>query len=223
MESLTRKRRVDAEGRAFKGSQRLLQTYVNERTHELDAALRAAIPGLARASVEWQSPLRRDSYKEYRDADFLARTGASHLAERLESFWPRRGPVWDGLATTALDGRTGVLLVEAKSYPAEMTSSCRATPGSRARIEESLAAARAGLAARGNPSAWTSGYYQLANRMAHAWWLREQGIDAHLVLVCFTGDHDERAWRGASRTALRALGLADARPQWLVDVLLPSD
>ena len=219
--------RVGADGLAFKGSQRHLQTYVNERRPELDSAIRRALPALPAHEIQWRSPLRGDSYREYRDDDFLRRVEAGDLTSSLREFWPRRGPVWDGLATVPSGERPGVILVEAKSYPAEMASACRATPRSRATIERALDAARAGLGAEGDRTAWTDRYYQLANRIAHLWWLRQQGRDAWLLLVCFTGDAGPRrtgetAWRAATEAALSSLGLADTTSHGIVELYLPA-
>jgi hypothetical protein len=58
------KRRVDASGAAYAGSQRQVQLYVNERTPDLDSALRHAFVELADATIEWRSPLAEDSYAE---------------------------------------------------------------------------------------------------------------------------------------------------------------
>ena len=37
---------------------------------------------------------------------------------------------------------------------------------------------------------WTKDYYQYANRIAHLWWLRGNGVDAHLLFVDFLNDAD---------------------------------
>jgi hypothetical protein len=220
-------RRVDPAGRAFKGSQRQLQTYVNERTDELNAAIRAAIPGFVGARIDWRSPLADDSYREYRDGAFLAALGDNAAARDLHSFWPKGGPVWDGLATASLEtGVRGLLLVEAKSYPAEMSSACRATPKSRELIERSLATTRTALGARGKSDSWTRTYYQLANRIAHVHWLRSLGREAWLVLICFTDDADHVAttadeWEAALANAKRTMGLG-AKPDRLVEILVPA-
>jgi hypothetical protein len=118
-----------------------------------------------------------------------------------------------------------VLLVEAKSYPGEMTSSCRATDQSRELIEGALSTTRSALGASGELSAWTDRYYQLANRIAHLRWLQHRGREAWLMLVCFTGDGlrstDERTWRSAITSALDDLGLPAPTAHGIVDVFLP--
>ena len=93
--------RVDSKGHAYKGSQRQVQTWVNHHPDELNSAILRELPLLAASEpqITWQSPLRNDHYREYRDAAFLKQIGHPELADRLAEFWPSRGPVWDGFAT----------------------------------------------------------------------------------------------------------------------------
>ena len=62
--------RVDAAGRAFAGSQRQIQTYVNEHTTKVSDAVRRSL-SFSSAEIEWVSPTRSSGYAEYRDDDFL--------------------------------------------------------------------------------------------------------------------------------------------------------
>ena len=107
--------RTGITGRAYAGSQRQIQTYVNERTSELCHAVAEALQPckLDELVIRWVSPLAADNHSEYRDEEFLEIIGAGHLAPRLRDFWPQRGPCWDALAQ--LDGG-GCVLVEAKSH-----------------------------------------------------------------------------------------------------------
>jgi hypothetical protein len=76
--------------------------------------------------------------------------------------------------------------VEAKAHVGEMTSSCSAMPKSREQIVRSLDQVKKELGAV-EEADWLKGYYQLANRLAHHWFLRQHGVDAWLVLIQFTG------------------------------------
>ena len=192
---------------AQKGSQKWLQRAVAQAPEILQP------PGLP--PLRWLSPLETDGFAEYGDAAFLQRLGLERLAPALAAFWPRGGPVWDGLACAD----DAVVLVEAKGHLHEALSSpCAARdPASRARIAAGLAAARAGLGGD-EVSDWMAVFYQFANRLAHLWWLNEQGIEAHLLLVGFTGDDTVRAptsaegWRAMHLAMLHALGLPEAHP-----------
>ena len=82
--------RVDAFGRAYAGSQLQIQTYVNRKEQQLNAAILEAFPELAngKASLQWVSPLERDRFVEYQDTSFLTALGISDLAGELAAFWP---------------------------------------------------------------------------------------------------------------------------------------
>jgi hypothetical protein len=222
-------RRADDDGWAFKGSQLQLQIYVNRRRGELNEALYAAIPELQGSPIQWRAPLEADGLDEPRDREFLQAVGLDRLWDSLTDFWPRLGPVWDGLAEIDFtDVPSGVVLVEAKSYPAELASACRAKPASRARIEQRLAETRASLGVADHfATVWLERYYQLANRLAHLVWLREQGVQTWLVLIGFTGDTEHvstttEAWTAGLRAVGDEMGLDLGQVDGLVDVNLEA-
>jgi hypothetical protein len=180
--------RTDTQGRAHAGSQRQIQTYVNERESELSCAVADALSAykLNPAAIRWVSPLRAEGYAEFQDAEFLKAVGAENLAPRLSEFWPHRGPCWDALAR--MEGG-GCVLVEAKSHVSEIFGNgCGAGDGSRTMIQSSLAKTKKWLGA--NPEAdWLGRLYQSANRLAHLYFLREIGnTNAYLVNLYFCGD-----------------------------------
>ena len=192
-----------------KGSLRFIQQLVSQNPDLFHRRLQeqGAVP--AETSVRWVSPLNDDAWSEYRDAAFLERIGHPKLAPALKSFWPTRGPQWDGLC---IAGDT-ILLVEAKAHVGEMASSCTAeAPSSVTLIEQSLGATKKALGADASAD-WMNGYYQLANRFAHLWFLRERGVDARLVLLQFTGEtgmptaSSPAAYRDAFAAAMKHLGL----------------
>ena len=184
-----------------RGSLKWIQRAVNDRPFLLS---HPAIGG----SVDWVSPLAADDYAEDRDGAFLDRGGLSSLSPGLDSFWPQRGPQWDALG---LAGET-VVLVEAKAHLAELFSTCSAGDASRALIRRSFSTVRAALGAEDGLD-WCSRFYQYANRLSHLWLLREQGVDARLLLVGFVNDADVRGptsaaeWIAAYRILEHALGL----------------
>jgi hypothetical protein len=135
--------------------------------------------------VQWLSPLESDDYAEYRDADFLSLLSLTLRQRSLDSFWPRGGPVWDGLART----RSGsVLLIEAKANIGELASpASRASPAPAALIARSMDEAKTAFGAPVT-ARWSGTYYQYANRLAHLYLLRGcNQIDAYLAFVYFTG------------------------------------
>jgi hypothetical protein len=171
-----------------KGSLKWMQVLTASADSPLTARIREELAISPDASLQWKSPRADDEHAEYRDGGFLAAVGLSHLAGELTGFWPSRGPQWDGLAV-ASDGK--VILVEAKSHVSELVSSCAAGSDSRTRIEQSLDKAKRYFRARRDAD-WTTGFYQYANRLAHLYFLRKQGVDAHLVFVYFLNDLEMR-------------------------------
>ena len=182
--------RVDEAGRAFAGSQRHIQTYVNERTEQLIAAVSAALPELESASIQFVSPLERDNYAERRDAEFLRALGLGSLENPLTSFWPRGGPVWDALATVEFDQGQGVILLEAKSYVDELYGQgSNAKDDALETIRGALRSTQSWLGADGRTDWSASRLYQYANRLAHLYFLREvTSTPAWLVNCYFVND-----------------------------------
>ena len=197
--------RVDKSGRAFAGSQRQIQTYVNQRNTELRQHLRERIDALNDDAVRlrWASPLVQDGYAEYRDGDFLDAVGLGAHTEDLAHFWPRGGPCWDALGRIDGGAWPSILLVEAKSHAAEMHSTCGAeSPASLAKIHAALAATKQWL---GVPleADWLTDFYQLANRYAHLYFLTKVLVhDAWLVNIYFLNDPYKPTTREQWSTAL---------------------
>jgi hypothetical protein len=144
------------------------------------AITRAGITG-----VQWLSPLKSDDYAEYRDEDFLRLLDLELPHLSMKSFWPARGPVWDGLARS---DSGSILLIEAKANTPELAApASQASPASAALIGRSMDEAKPAFGAPASAE-WTGTYYQYANRLAHLYLLRHcNQIDVFLVLLYFTG------------------------------------
>jgi hypothetical protein len=74
MDKCTKSRSIlDASGRAYAGSQRQIQTYVNASPDALNKAIAESLGTTfpSSACIEWASPLKDEEYKEYRDGDFI--------------------------------------------------------------------------------------------------------------------------------------------------------
>jgi hypothetical protein len=221
--------RADEHGWAFKGSQLQFQLAVNRYCAELNDALKASVDELRAARIHWRAPLEPEKLAEPRDDRFLQAAGLDWMRADLKAFWPRGGPVWDGVAQVSLaDGTSGVFLVEAKSYPGELESTCRAEPPSRDLIEQRLAETRRTLEVDETfAEAWLLRYYQLANRLAHLVWLREKGVCAWLVLAGFTDDvgHVPTAsaeWAAGYESVAEVMGIDLSRVEGLVHLELEA-
>jgi hypothetical protein len=219
-------------GRARRGSRRQLQDYVNEHEAALTKALMQELPARLRelgAHIRWVSPLAKDDYAEYRDADFLWAIGLGDFVGELANFWPSGGPSWDALATISdSDGRIhpGVILVEAKSHIPEIYGNgCQAGPDSRDLIEKALAETKDWCKAS-TAADWTGPLYQSANRFAHLYFIRERlKCPAWLVNIYFINDEigptDHDAWKAERRKVKATLGLTSMVP-FVIDLFLPA-
>jgi hypothetical protein len=240
-------------GRAARGSQRQVQDLVNSRPEELNEALRCAFPELGRARIEWVAPLEDDFYREPRGARFLDLVGCADLVADLDGFWPAGGPVWDALARVDLPDRSGagVVLVEAKSYPAEMFGAgTRAGRSGSERSRLSLAKILKAVAwtqervgvdeAAPTPAEWIGpqpglplskgSLYQTVNRLAMALWLcggvaAEKRRKTWLVDLCFYDDPirptSREEWEMALRADHELLRIPRTPPFWR-PVFLPA-
>ena len=207
---------------ALKGSQRWLQLAVNRCPNVIDEAIAKAIDLEHGETIKWLSPLESDGFTEYQDQAFLGRLGLSPQHRRLEDFWPKRGPVWDGLARTS-GGR--YLLIEAKANIPEFdTSPSGASGGSICKIRKAFDETRAFLRIR-TKTDWSKCFYQYANRVAHLYFLRELNkVDATLVFVYFVGDTtvsgkdpvSHEGWQTAIGLATHHLGIRASSP-WIRD------
>ena len=173
---------------ANRGSQKWLQVAVNEKRDIINAAILNCLAESKSQTISWVSPLKADEYAEYRDEEFLERLNIELTSRPLSSFWPRRGPQWDGLGR-AQDG--SVFLVEAKAHLSEIQSPpSQAGDASRRWIETSLKEVKSYLGVESDVD-WSGLYYQYANRIAHLYLLRElNNIPAYLIFLGFINDRE---------------------------------
>ena len=210
------------EGAAQRGSQYWLQIAVNQRNDVIDKTIVDALSLPPASTVEWLSPLATDTspFKEYQDGAFLKLLRAKLERRALRDFWPRRGPVWDGLARTS-DGRC--ILIEAKANLPEFNSSgSKASPRSLAKIQSALKETK-GFLGVNDETDWTTCFYQYANRLAHLYFLKELNkIPTALVFVYFVGDDtvpgrdpvSREKWEAAIEIAHHHLGVRPNSP-WM--------
>ena len=196
---------------AKKGSQKWLQQLVNDRpdllVRELTPALRLA-PG---DRILWLSPIESDVYSEYSDSAFLELLDINLQKNSLEMFWPKRGPVWDGLGHT---GAGDFILLEAKAHIGEMVSPPTAAGHTSVpKIRKSLVDTKKFLGSKSLHD-WARTFYQYTNRLAHLYLLRElNGLPAYLVFLYFVnaadvaGPKTREEWEGAIKLLHNFLGI----------------
>lgn len=196
------------------GSQRWLQIAVTRTPELLDQALRSAGAIEQDDSVKWVSPLRADGFREYRDAAALTKLGIEKLPSRsLVSFWPNRGPVWDGLGRS-IRGRA--ILLEAKAHIPEAASPATQAKGdSLVKIKDALTEARHHYAPKSKAD-WSGKLYQYANRLAFQYLLCELNqLQTRMVFLDFYnaidvgGPSTIEEWKGATSLVHALLGLPE--------------
>jgi len=171
--------------KAEKGSQKDIRILFGVETNRclLQKKLRLSIP-----ADGWISPITSDSFAEYSDKEFLKQIGLGSHVDELLDFWPKSGPVWDGLARAA-DGT--ILLFEAKAHISELFGSGMKAKDNRSRdkIIDSLKETAEYIGADFDEHAWTDAMYQTANRLAFAYFLNKiLGVRAKIVYLIFLGD-----------------------------------
>jgi hypothetical protein len=128
--------------------------------------------------------------------------GNAHVWPALRSWWlaheaGANTPNWDVAVSCDVEGRPGVVLVEAKASAPELSPAGKAFPAgasaeSAANHERIGAAIREACTALRRLSASTAisrdSHYQLSNRLAFAWKLAALGIPTVLVYLGFCGD-----------------------------------
>jgi hypothetical protein len=203
--------RCNDKGLAFSGSQRQIQSYVNEQPLVLNQAISDAFK--TSFSLRWVSPLSSDGYREYSDSAFLGALGLPQHCEELSRFWPTGGPHWDALASVEKSG--GVLLVEAKSHVPEIFGNgCGAEAAvSIQKIDQAIVATKEWLHVGQQPD-WKGPLYQSANRLAHLYFFTEiLHVEAWLVNVYFTDDSTistptaRATWQDGIANVKKSLGI----------------
>jgi hypothetical protein len=145
----------------------------------------------------------------------------------LSDFWPSRGPQWDALGISEAGE---AILVEAKAHIQEIFSPpSQASPKSLKRIIKSLDETSSALRAQPGLD-WSRRFYQYANRLAHAFLLKElNDVPTRLLFIYFVGDTDMNVpdtkpeWQAAIEVLHEALGIRGRVPPCVCDVFIDLD
>jgi hypothetical protein len=190
--------------------------YRGSRKHVLDWTNRQNFPAELREMVapvdckltqssKWM-PQGVDHPTEARLETFGPQVLSSGVWQELRRWWlvHDRGantPNWDLACGCEIEGKPGLILVEAKANVSELGvggkplaegASANSADNHR-KIEEALADACAGLARAGVATTISAkSHYQLSNRLAFTWKLADLGIPTVLVYLGFLGDEGVR-------------------------------
>jgi len=139
--------------------------------------------------------------------DFLKYNFAPQLGIDIQNWWLKvkhskaSTPNWDLISTCTLNNEKGILLVEAKAHWNELENESKGKkPKSNASINSTLNHQQIGIAISqanseinkviSNVSISRDKCYQLSNRVAHSWWLANQGIPVVLMYLGFLNCND---------------------------------
>lgn len=151
-----------------------------------------------------RQPSGRQNMKEIEIPAFCRRyCTTSFDLRKLDGWWlptarADKGATWDLLSTCSIEGRNGLLLVEAKAHEEELDhSGKRLKPTASAQSKINHAHIRAALTTisedlhqrlDGKINIAIDTHYQLANRIAWAWKLTQSGVPVVLLYLGFLGD-----------------------------------
>ncbi len=210
----------------MRGSQRWLQILINEHPEVIFRELAPELGLDNKDQLSWLSPCQNDNYAEYCDDDFIKKLEIELKLKSLSCFWPKRGPVWDGLGKTS---KNDLLLLEAKAHIGELITSPSDAKdqSSIAKIQTSLNDTKTFLRS-GSKLDWSTIFYQYTNRLAHLYLLRTLNkLPAYLIFIYFLNDQDMRGpsaeaeWKGAIKLLHKLLGIDKHRlSKYVLDVFI---
>ena len=187
----------------FRGSQKHLLNLMDEFGTHLPV-FNDLFSGFAEiGGMDVCRPRSTEEPDEYTLRTFLQNTRLVdwYAHAKFDAWWvpeEYKNPTWDLLCTARVEGKRGLVLVEAKAHLSELKEDGKelasgASAQSQAnhnRIAECIADASHALDAAlpGTVNLSVNSHYQLANRIASAWKLASCGLPVVLLYLGFTGD-----------------------------------
>ncbi len=178
--------------------------------------------------------------KEAELNDFLKYNFSQELSTGITNWWLKvdaTTPNWDLISTCTIDGVKGLLLVEAKAHIDELKNEEKgkqldhnASENSKEnheQIGQAIDAANENLKTQVSEiNISRDKCYQLSNRIAHAWWLANQGIPVVLVYLGFLNCKDmidgkrllftkDEEWQECFRNHAQLVGAEELIGKWM--------
>jgi len=179
--------------------------------------------------------------KEAELKDFLKYNFSQELGEKIHDWWlaikhPRAStPNWDLISTCTIDGKKGLLLVEAKAHAKELHTEGKSiesnasadTEKNHERIGKAIEEARVDINKKISGISISRGdCYQLSNRVAHAWWLANQGVPVVLMYLGFLNCQDmndgknkifkdDDSWQNCFANHSKLVGVVKIIDEWV--------
>lgn len=190
---------------SYKGSKRCMLEFINSADF-IKETNKLIEPYANISSIDMWIPLGVAKPKEGQIYSFLKPIN-KELAKEAKSWWIEYGsqtPHWDLISTCTINGKKGILLVEAKAHFGELNKESKGKPfdsknvtakstANQIRIKNAIEQAKNKInntIAPDRISISIDKYYQLSNRLAHAWWLANEGIPVVLMYLGFLDCHD---------------------------------
>ncbi len=187
-----------------KGSQRAMFKLID--SEKFLTSINDLIKPNAEISVydNWM-PKSLQNDKEAELKNFLKYNFDLQMYNKIVSWWlhvDSTTPNWDLVSTCTIDGKRGILLVEAKAHEKELNEESHGkrldkkkasedTIRNHIKIGEAIKEANDEIIKQfPEISISRNECYQLSNRVAHAWWLANQGIPVVLMYLGFLDCHD---------------------------------
>lgn len=181
----------------FKGSQRAILELISSENcnNELEGIIQ--LSNFKFSNDDLFMPKSKENFKEAELKDFLKDTDWPELANQIKDWWLEvvkpntRSPNWDFVSTCSINGKKGLLLVEAKAHWNEVKENdkCGSTNGeNRNKIQNAINNAKKDINEKISPrniAISRDKCYQISNRIAHAWWLANQGVPVILLYLGF--------------------------------------
>jgi hypothetical protein len=172
--------------------------------------------------------------------DFLKYNFSQELSASITNWWLKvdaTTPNWDLISTCSIEGVKGLLLIEAKAHFEELNheekgkqldhNASENSKENHKKIGQAIDAANENLKTQVSEiNISRDKCYQLSNRIAHAWWLANQGIPVVLVYLGFLNCKDmdygnrilfktDEEWQEYFRNHAQLVGADELIEKWV--------
>lgn len=195
---------------SFKGSNRCILEFISSPTFvgDTNALIQHTGASISKSDTWFPEGLHNPDEAELKD--FLKGPFTTQLGKDILQWWLQvcspqsKTPNWDLVSTCNVNGTKGILLVEAKAHHHELNGESIGKRKPNPNSENSKANHQqiGNAIAQANTEINKAGFavsisrdkcYQLSNRVAHAWWLANQGIPVVLLYLGFLNAEDMRS------------------------------
>jgi hypothetical protein len=185
-------------------------------------------------------PDANNAEKEAELKDFLKYNFSHELGEKIHDWWlavkhpMSRTPNWDLISTCTIDGKKGLLLVEAKAHADELhvegksndVDASADSERNHERIGKAIEEASVAINKKISGILISSNTcYQLSNRVANAWWLANQGVPVVLMYLGFLNCQDmndgkrklfvdDKDWQNCFKEHAQKVGVDKLIDEW---------